>query len=383
MTKVRFKVLLAVVVALSLFVCSSVVGFAIDFSFPSFSYYRVSYRNSSGSFNEFLSDNLSSGTPFTFVSNSVPQSFDRLYFFLSGSDYSPYKWSGFKAGYYTGSLVISSSSPVPNIDFFEVSAPANNKAYIFDSTFKVFPNVGNVGFIVSFEFFVPSNFADSSSELIFKFGFSSLVSGSFSFYPSVLPDTSYYNLGFFINSYSDFYEDHLDGLGTVNVYDLSRMANFIDHSLVKNLDVLGGLISDQTVFLSRSLSSLNNISSYLFSQSSLEDDNYKASVPSGLGQQQQEAQNQLTDYENKEQAVFDNLNTSLDDLNLDQYTTFSPSILSSMSFINGYVTGGFDGLGDFKIILFLPMVLGIGLSVIGRMGHMLSNRPTRGRGDGP
>ena len=59
-------------------------------------------------------------------------------------------------------------------------------------------------------------------------------------------------------------------------------------------------------------------------------------------------------------------------MKLDQYQKFDTSIVSSMTFINKYVTKGFDGLGKFKIILFLPMVIGIGLSVIGRMGAMMS-----------
>lgn len=122
-----------------------------------------------------------------------------------------------------------------------------------------------------------------------------------------------------------------------------------------------------------------SLTSYFMMQQDTNDRNYSAAVPNGLGQQQQEAQNQLTDYETKEQAVFDNLNTSLDGLNLNQYTSFNPGLSSSFVFINRYVTSGFDGLGDFKIILFLPMVVGISLSVIGRMGAMMSRIDVRDR----
>lgn len=121
-------------------------------------------------------------------------------------------------------------------------------------------------------------------------------------------------------------------------------------------------------------SDFSGLLSYFMLQEERSESNYSGAVPDGLSGQQQEAQNQLTDYENKEQQVFDNLNTSLDNLNLNQYQQFDTSIVSAMTFVNRYVTAGFDGLRNFKIILFLPMVIGIGLSVIGRMGAMMSRQ---------
>lgn len=392
MTKARFKRLLALVVALSLFACNFVVAFGLDsyFSFPYFSYYRVSYRNSHGLFNEYLKQ-TASFSPFSSVSDSVPESFDRLYFYLRFEDFvssvsssSKFHSNGVPAGYYTGSLLISSSDSVPSV-YFDVTAPANNKAYTFDSSFTVYSNVGDVGFIVSFNFFVPSAFTLSSDELIFKFVFSDLISGSYTFTPSVLPDQSYYNLqsSSMTNVYTNTIIDISNSSRSPDNNDLYYFIQYLSTEIsISGLRTHTSIHNDFMSFQSKLFPAINNLTSYFLSQKESDNYIYKQSVPNGLKQQQQEAQNQLTDYEQKEQAVFDNLNTSLNDLNLNDYSNFSPSIVSSMTFINRYVTAGFDGLGDFKIILFLPMVIGIGLAVIGRMGHMISNRPT-GKGRGP
>lgn len=387
MTKSRLKAFLALVVALSLFVCSAVTAFAAlhTFYFPYFPSYVVSYRGSDGHFNEYLKRPVSS-SPFMSISDSVPSSFDRLYFFLDAASSSSYTWGGYRSGYYTGALVVSSSDPIPDV-YFDISAPANNNAYVFDSSVTIYSNVGDIGFIVLFDYFIPSSFSSSSDRLNFKFVFSDLISGSYSFRPSVSPYNS--EVVHYSDYTSNYAESIFNSLASGDFNPLSANTFYwFNASLSQNINnssrnAANMILNEFSSFSSDFFLSLNNLTSYLRLHDDERDDNYKKSVPSGLPGQQQEAQNQLNSYEQKEQQVFDNLNTSLDNLNLNQYQQFDTSIVSAMTFVNRYVTAGFDGLGNFKIILFLPMVIGIGLSVIGRMGAMMSRvsvQDRRGRG---
>lgn len=372
MTKARLKRFLSVVVALFLFVCSVVVGFSVDDTlvFPYyFPFFTDAHFTFAPSYNPtgFVSWSPSSSdsAPFLSYTYSGSVTSQHLYLFLSQNNKSftydttdilgkpvtytnDFQFKGVKSGYYSSTFSFSTSSLLSDAFLSDIAVSVYYPYVSGSTTFvptKVYfsdlvTNLNGVyDYVVSFSYYLPVSFSSVGE---------SLVGYSISF-PSSLTLSS---LGFSPASFLSF--------------DSSLSFNSIQGQMSLNFA---------------------NLISYFNSTRNFESDTYKASVPSGLGQQQQEAQNHLTDYENKEQAVFDNLNTSLDNLNLDQYTSFSPSLLSSMSFINGYVTDGFDGLGDFKIILFLPMVLGISLSVIGRMGHMLSScpttkRPTRGKGGG-
>lgn len=104
-------------------------------------------------------------------------------------------------------------------------------------------------------------------------------------------------------------------------------------------------------------------------------------VPDDFQQQQGEASEQLQQYDQAEQQFTTDLNDSLTSVNPEQYS-IPTGIVAAMSWINGYITQGFTGLGDYNIILFLPMVLGLSLAVIGRFGRVISSRPTRSRGGG-
>lgn len=104
-------------------------------------------------------------------------------------------------------------------------------------------------------------------------------------------------------------------------------------------------------------------------------------VPDDFQQQQGEASEQLQEYEQAEQQFTTDLNDSLTTINPEQYS-IPTGIVAAMSWINGYVVQGFTGLGDYNIILFLPMVLGLALAVIGRFGRVISSRPTKSSGGG-
>lgn len=379
MTKARFKRLLALVVALSLFVCSAVTGFAVtgssiqyqNYYFPYFTNLDLYFSNSPSRFFRFsATPSFISGLPYSFSLSdfSVSSSFVRFniwgrdlttYVENANSMQQEYYYKGIKAGSYTSVLTFSSSSLLSDtqlssfysvVNFYSSSASGSSPVYSTVSGCNYLYSVGSTHYYsVSITFDCPSDFPMSASgvsmRLILYFGTT-----------LTLTSVSYLSSSMFFPQ-SPPYNDSFDTVGTV-IRSTGR-----------------DIISANSLLF-------ENLISYFRSQQGTDDRVYEDSVPDGLKQQQQEAQNQLTDYENKEQAVFDNLNTSLDGLKLNDYSKFSPSIVSSMTFINRYVTAGFDGLGDFKIILFLPMVIGIGLAVIGRMGHMISNRPT-GKGRGP
>lgn len=408
---------LAVIVALSLFVCTAVVGLAASvtysYTYPSFSSGSISGYVSPGVWGDFKSFSVPSSSPYTSMHSDVlslvpdpaPSRNVSVNFNFSYASYS------YVSNTTTLSYTPSFSSPVSvpvSVSFFCPDVNSNSAlraaladaSFIFnsgDSSFDVVSSSVSYSYGVSgrcyYTFSIPYTFISdffSYSTLSFRFPYSSPVTFtdfSLSFPSAVSPvlvDPYYYRGSVWQNALDDWMQvSHGDLSNTVlysSYYTSLALGEVISNSLRDFRDDMHRTFSP---FLLQSTSYLSSMNSYFLSQSQKEDDAMKDSVPDDLKQQQQEAQQQLEDYEQKEQAVFDNLNTSLDGLNLNQYTNFSPSIVSSMAFINGYVTKGFDGLGDFKIILFLPMVIGIGLSVIGRMGHMLSNRPTKGRGDGP
>lgn len=403
------KRVLAVIVALSIFLCSSVFAFAAeisvkDFSFPYFTHI-VSYgRNSDGSTFQ-LFDYYVSGSQKPVVFSDVgdpissyvfPNSFSSSFIsiFLGGSDikytvgsstYTSHTWSGFSPGDYRGSFVFSSSTPVtvsPPVVVASslVSSPGGMVDYVTSSETILSSN--NLSGVVYFNYSIPPSFISDSDSVYFTFSFPSQVSfTSFSFSPTsyAVPDfpsiPNEYSPGV---SSSYVYTGHTylpnDAL---NVYDLSRHAYVIQASIREAYYGLGDVISGNASYFPLIYDRMASMMSLIHSLNSSQSDDMRNSVPDGLPDQQQEAQQQLNDYENKEQQVFDNLNTSLDDLNLNQYQQFDTSIVSAMTFVNCYVTAGFDGLVNFKIILFLPMVIGIGLSVIGRMGAMMSRVSVR------
>lgn len=389
MTKARFKALLAVVVALSLFVCTAAVGWSYTFSFPSFS--SVSFFGVyPGGYRQVDSVSVSgSDAPFTFYSYSdfsSSDSFSGFDFYLYGSSYPPsYTWDGFTSGYYTACVELSSSSPLPSLSDFNINVFLDSSLNCVVSSSYYVLSTPRLAYIY-FSYEVPPSSTDFRF-LFFSLRFSSsFLLDSISFHPSffpnqtVLPVLPTYPAS---NTAGDIFSEFANGKFTAAT---NNSLFWLYMSLAESNNKSSRYLADSfrydfLSFSSKVLPAINNLTSYFISQSGKQDNDMSAAVPDDLKQQQQEAQNHLTDYENKEQAVFDNLNTSLDDLNLDQYTTFSPSILSSMSFVNRYVTAGFDGLVDFKIILFLPMVIGIGLSVIGRMNSMLSRMEVRDRRD--
>lgn len=404
MTKSRFKRLLAVVVALSLFVCQAVVGFAIDssYSFPYFSSYSLSVSPDGSSFSRVVSSDSSSPFSSFFVSSdsfsdSVSSFISRLYGASFSTSFYSYHWLGFTPGFYTGFVLISSASSIPILSSMDVGIDPYLYSYNLLTSFDVSYSYDRTSCYIFFTYDIPPDFPSDIVDLYFRFDFSSSFScSSFSFYPSFLPDASLYP----DSSYSsnNIYQSIISGIA--NEYPaLSRNPNnndmyyFFQWLAQENYNDLS-YFSTRFYNMFRSyesslFSSLNSLTSYLISQRQSQDNNMSGAVPDGLKQQQQEAQNQLTDYEQKEQQIFDNLDTSLNAIDFDQYKISSPSLLSSMSFVNKYVTKGFDGLGDYKIILFLPMVIGLLLSAIGRMGSMMSHmsisnsRSDRSRRGGP
>lgn len=379
------KRVLALIVALSLFVCMAVVGFAASvtysYTYPSFSSGSISGYVSPGVWGFFKSFSVPSSSPYTSMnidvlslvpdpapSGNVSVNFDFFYasysYVLNSTTFN-----------YTPSFSSPVSVPV-SVSFLcpDVNSNSALRAALADASFTF--NSGDSSFdVVSssvsysygvfgrcyYTFSIPYTFISdffSSSTLSFRFSYSSPVTFtdfSLSFPSAVSPVLV------------DPYTGSL-GSAALEVALLNKQM----HQLF-------------SPFLLQSTSYLSSMNSYFLSQSQKEEDAMKDSVPDGLPGQQQEAQKQLDDYEQKEQQIFDNLNSNLDNLNLNQYQQFDTSIVSAMAFVNRYVTAGFDGLGNFKIILFLPMVIGIGLSVIGRMGAMMSRVSVsdRRKGRGP
>lgn len=376
---------LALIVALSLFVCTAVVGFAASvtysYTYPSFSSGAISGYVSPGVWGRFKTFSVPSSSPYTSMNIDVLS--------LVPDSVSPHNVSvNFNFSYASYSYVLNSttfnytpsfSSPVSvpvSVSFLcpDVNSNSALRAALADaffvfnsgeSSFDIVSSSVSYSYGVSgrcyYTFSIPYTFISdffSSSTLAFRFPYSSPVTFtnfSLSFPSAVSPVLV------------DPYTGSL-GSAALEVALLNKQM----HQLF-------------SPFLLQSTSYLSSMNSYFLSQSQKEEDAMKDSVPDGLPGQQQEAQKQLDDYEQKEQQIFDNLNSNLDNLNLNQYQQFDTSIVSAMAFVNRYVTAGFDGLGNFKIILFLPMVIGIGLSVIGRMGAMMSRVSVsdRRKGRGP
>lgn len=461
--------------ALSLFVCTAVTGFADTnkvYSFPFFSRYIVTYQSGS-SWPVFTSVAVSDShrDPFqSFTLSNFPSS-SGFMVRLSGSDYSfgssykyNYSWDGYTPGSYTGYVVLFSDSVIPslsgiNISFDSGSLPGNQGVLNFLTSYDYILSSSKKMAFIRFTYDLPLDSDFSSSTLFFHFYFPSAVSFSdISFSPSYFPDDSLFQKYPTSNkTWEDYFYDDYNST-SINASHYHNLA--IAWSQYKALDESLGnkfnsLRNDFSLFSSQFFSSFSGLTSYFISHTDTivsiinentnkliandntntnklitndnantkkitdnatsnanriitdADSNHKKltdllkdhwskndatmeeAVPDDFGQSQSQAQSQLDDYEKKEQQVFDNLDTSLDAINFDQYKLSSPSIVSSMSFINKYVTRGFDKLGDYKIILFLPMVVGLGLSVIGRMGAMMSrvntsNRPqSRSRKGGP
>lgn len=387
MTKARLKALLALVVALSLFVCSAVVGFAVPvpssgytftygYTFPSF-YSCVLVAPLNGTWRTVSTLEGPSSDPFTEF--TVPGPFTVSYptvvpyngfnFWFSFVDYQvnhpvtnrllSYKFQHFSPVSVPVVLTFSTTAPQSVVfgasAFTSVLPPSGGEIY-FDYTSPLTVSASSLGNgFYAFAFSLPYNDTLDIRQIAISIRF---------------PDS----LSFDVSNLSLSFPSASSPVLIDSTFNLNKDTSPAENQAIIN--GFNGLTQDMRQFfgpfLLQSMSSLSSLNAYFLGQDEKQDNTFKQSVPNGLQQQQQQAQNQLTDYENREQAVFDNLNTSLDNINFNQYSQFSPGIVSSMTFINRYVTAGFDGLGDFKIILFLPMVLGIGLSVIGRMGAMLS-----------
>jgi hypothetical protein len=413
------KRVLAVIVALSLFVCTAVVGFAASvtysYTYPSFSSGSISGYVSPGVWGLFKSFSVPSSSPYTSMSIDVLS-------LIPDSVSYPVVSVNFDFFYASYSYVLNSttfnytpsfSSPVSvpvSVSFLCPDVNSNSAlraaladaSFVFnsgESSFDVVSSSVSYSYGVSgrcyYTFSIPYTFISdffSYSTLSFRFPYSSPVTFtdfSLSFPSSLSPvlvDPYYYRGSVWQNALDDWMAASHGDLSNIvlysSYYTSLALGEVISNSLRDFRDDIHRTFSP---FLLQSTSYLSSMNSYLLSQSQREEDAMKDSVPDGLPGQQDEAQKQLDDYEQKEQQIFDNLDTSLDNLNLDQYQNFDTSIVSSMVFVNRYVTKGFDGLGNFKIILFLPMVIGIGLSVIGRMGAMMSHISVsdRRKGRGP
>lgn len=413
------KRVLALIVALSLFVCTAVVGFAASvtysYTYPSFSSGSISGYVSPGVWGIFKDFSVPSSSPYTSMnidvlslvpdpapSGNVSVNFDFFYasysYVLNSTTFN-----------YTPSFSSPVSVPVsvsficPDVNSNSALRAALADAYFVfnsgESSFDIVSSSVSYSYGVSgrcyYTFSIPYTFISdffSYSTLSFRFPYSSPVTFTdfFLSFPSavspVLVDPYYYRGSVWQNALDDWMKaSHGDLSNTVlysSYYTSLALGEVISNSLRDFRDDMHRTFSP---FLLQSTSYLSSMNSYFLSQSQKEEDAMKDSVPDGLPGQQDEAQKQLDDYEQKEQQIFDNLNSNLDNLNLNQYQQFDTSIVSAMAFVNRYVTAGFDGLGNFKIILFLPMVIGIGLSVIGRMGAMMSRVSVsdRRKGRGP
>lgn len=376
---------LALIVALSLFVCTAVVGFAASvtysYTYPSFSSGSISGYVSPGVWGLFKSFSVPSSSPYTsmyidvlsLVPDPAPSGNVSVNFDFSYASYS------YVLNSTTFNYTPSFSSPVSvpvSVSFLcpDVNSNSALRAALADAFF-----VFNSG---------ESSFDVVSSSVSYSYGVSGRCYYTFSIPYTFISDFfSYSTLSFRFPysspvTFTDFSLSFPSAVSPVLVdpYTGSLGSAALEVALLNKQ--MHQLFSP---FLLQSTSYLSSMNSYFLSQSQKEEDAMKDSVPDGLPGQQQEAQKQLDDYEQKEQQIFDNLNSNLDNLNLNQYQQFDTSIVSAMAFVNRYVTAGFDGLGNFKIILFLPMVIGIGLSVIGRMGAMMSRVSVsdRRKGRGP
>ena len=375
---------LAVIVALSLFVCTVVVGFATGttirfnrYIFPTFT--RVAFYGHTGSISygpvnynaspswiyglpSSCTVSLSSlSTPFRFLFLSIRGEDKTTYVHDGNSQQQEYYYDGVKAGYYTSHITFTTPFSFSSSDLSSVTASVAYSVgsgvtanYLTTDVSCVFVSSSSSGdsytYSFSVSYYIPYDLDISKRDFQIRLNLSKFITIS-----SCTFSTGY---GF---------------------YNPSAPFNPVDQDIG---DVLGSNFSN---LMSHNSLLFSNLISFFKLQQSYQDKDYNDAVPDGLPGQQDEAQKQLEDYEQKEQQIFDNLDTSLDNLNLGQYQNFDTSIVSSMTFINRYVTKGFDGLGNFKIILFLPMVIGIGLSVIGRMGAMMSHISVsdRRKGRGP
>lgn len=376
---------LAVIVALSLFFCTAVVGFAASstysYTYPSFSSGSISGYVSSGVWGRFKTFSVPSSSPYTSMnidvlslvpdpapSHNVSVNFDFRY------DSYSYLFNSSTVNY-TPSFSSPVSVPV-SISFLcpDVISNSTLRAALADAYFTF--NSGQ------------SSFDIVSSSVSYSYGVSGRCYYTFSIPYTFIPDFFAYSTLAFRFSYSSpvtFTNFSLSFPSAVSPVLVDPYTGSLGSAALEVALLNKQMHQLFSPFLLQSTSYLSSMNSYFLSQSQKEEDAMKDSVPDGLPGQQQEAQKQLDDYEQKEQQIFDNLNSNLDNLNLNQYQQFDTSIVSAMAFVNRYVTAGFDGLGNFKIILFLPMVIGIGLSVIGRMGAMMSRVSVsdRRKGRGP
>lgn len=376
------KRVLAVIVALSLFVCTAVVGFATgttirfqDYYFPHFTNVSVYSGSSSSVVSSYsFSPRWYSGLPSSCDLSNINFSTLSFFLFVSGRNMTTYasdgnskqqefQFRGIKPGYYTSVVSFSTNSALSD-SFISSIRPAVSFRFSGDTSYLVDATISNFSLISK---------TTNASKYNYSFSVTYFCPSDY----SLISPGSYLQLGFLFPS-SIFISD-ISFVSSPYFFSSSAPFNPVDQPMG---DVIGSYFDELMSFQSGAFQSLI---SYFLSQQGTEDKNYSDAVPDGLPGQQDEAQKQLDDYEQKEQQIFDNLDTSLDNLNLGQYQKFDTSIVSSMTFINRYVTKGFDGLGNFKIILFLPMVIGIGLSVIGRMGAMMSHISVsdRRKGRGP
>lgn len=378
------KRVLALIVALSLFVCTPVVGFATgttirfqDYYFPHFTNVDIYSPPSSSRVTYFsFSPRWYSGLPSSCSFSSVNHSFSTVIFNVYGRDMTTYatdgnskqqefQYRGIKAGYYTSLVSFTTTSSLSE------SFISSMSSYV---GFRI-PNstTGYVAAPISNFRLVSRSPASDSSSYTYSFSFTYHCPDDYN-----MKNNDYY-MQIRVNFPSSIYLRDISFVSSQYFFASGAPFNPVDQPMG---DVIGSYFDELMSFQS---GAFQGLISYFLSQQGTTDKNYSDAVPDRLPGQQDVAQKQLDDYEQKEQQIFDNLDTSLDNLKLDQYQKFDTSIVSSMTFINKYVTKGFDGLGKFKIILFLPMVIGIGLSVIGRMGAMMSRVSVsdRRKGRGP
>lgn len=86
-------------------------------------------------------------------------------------------------------------------------------------------------------------------------------------------------------------------------------------------------------------------------------DEIEEGLPGGTADQEV-----IEDFENQ---ISDQLTTEFDKLDLDAFQ-LSAGVLTALSWITGWVVSFFDGFGELKVIVLLPMFLGLALLFIGR-----------------
>lgn len=363
--------LLGGVLAISLFVCSSLSAFAVSVNFN-----NLYYTTASSGWSQFASF----GTNNSGYYSSSLSDVEKLMMLIGLPSNT--------AGYYTSSFQFVSSdnidSVIAYVDFYSSSDSSYRVAVdILDSGIEIGPNYNKTIFVTFGQLLALTT--ESNIEVSFSFYYDgqqvypniSEITSNFSVYNSLSPSPT------LPPSHGSSYPGVVGNVfGTVNpvsgLVDIDINWSGMTYGITNWFSdefspfLLSLFSSVQDSFLSLT----GNVGSYfsaLFNRMDQQEDDYAAVTDPSTSQEIQETQDMIDTVEDFESQLHGNITTEFDKIDF----TTPTNLAAPVAYVGDKITRSMNSLGNFQPLIFVPLVLGIMLVMLGRgvsaLGHLGSS----------